>query len=368
MGGESCSPSEESVDPELLAAGWPTLRADRANTGAAPAEVSPDLEGTARLDRRELVLNGGSIHAMAVADGVIYYSDDNSTYALNAETGEERWSIGAPGGYLGTSVTVTADTVYVPTRSDGLWAIERSTGDQRFRVSLDGSTPIVPVNDRLVAGTIDGTIHALEPGCGDSDWKYDAGERTRAYIGVSGDIVVAAIGSTLVGINLDDGSERWRITTPTGDVRTHPAIIDGTAFVDVERYGLIAFDVESGERLWSVRDALTVTTQPAVTSEWVIVIDSRGRLRAYDAESGSLGWTFESPSPIATAPTLVGDSVLVATEEHLYIVDQEDGRELSRADMYGRRLIEGQDLIVMDTALYLRAGFEATSWLYRFTP
>jgi outer membrane protein assembly factor BamB len=64
----------------------------------------------------------------AAIGGVVYVgSGDHNMYALDTETGSQRWRF-ATGNRIDSSPVVVDDTVYVGCRDDNLYALDTATG------------------------------------------------------------------------------------------------------------------------------------------------------------------------------------------------------------------------------------------------
>ncbi len=106
-------------------------------------------------------LDGRSWEPPAVADGVVYVAGSNGRRlrALDAETGDERWSYEHDVGY-GTAPAVAGDTVYeiVDDGSGYLFALDAETGEKRWRRDLGVAPKTGPVvgSGRIYYGAANG--------------------------------------------------------------------------------------------------------------------------------------------------------------------------------------------------------------------
>jgi outer membrane protein assembly factor BamB len=108
--------------------------------------------------------------APAAADGVVYASfsteTDRQVVAVDAADGTRLWT--APvavsqGGGRG-AMAVGDERLYVPTQDDGIAALDRADGRERWRYTWDTVGPVSPpalVDGRLYA-VVAGTLYALE--------------------------------------------------------------------------------------------------------------------------------------------------------------------------------------------------------------
>ncbi|MFP8951930.1 PQQ-binding-like beta-propeller repeat protein [Natrialbaceae archaeon A-arb3/5] len=133
----------------------------------------------------------------SVAFGSVFFGDyDGDVIAVDARTGEQQWRFDTFGAYVSGSTAVDEDTVYVGVvpgnypgsgeRNDAeVFALERETGDERWRFETDvleiGSSPVV-TDDAVYIGSHSpveesGTgVHAISTD-GDERWHFDVGNR-----------------------------------------------------------------------------------------------------------------------------------------------------------------------------------------------
>lgn len=209
--------------------------------------------------------------------------------------------------------------------------------------------------DRGEAGSIDplvadGMVYsvgadatALDARTGELEWDYEFSEQTEATPVLTENVLIVPAGRRLIALSRDDGSEEWSVDLPRPAER---AITLDSSLITVpltgrrEATGLIAFDAQTGDRLWD-HPTLAVRTT-AIDDEHVYTTGYRqdgdtGILRALSVSDGSLAWERELTHP-DTAPVLAGDEVLVADEGTLAIHDREDGTRLRSLGSFGDRI------------------------------
>ncbi|CQR52005.1 MULTISPECIES: outer membrane protein assembly factor BamB family protein [Haloferax] len=201
---------------------------------------------------------GGPIEArpVAPASGGPYHvhSTDGDLYAVDS-AGDELWrDEGTPyrARLVRTGSLVAELDLAGPENT--LAGYDPQTGDRRFERAvssyfLNGVTDdsfVVPVP----VSETESRVTSLSPADGSVRWRT---EPRRWYSNVVADarLVVAARDGTLTAFERSDGSVRWRV--PIGDVgRT--MVLGSQAYLTRDRDGgrqeLLAFDRETGERLW----------------------------------------------------------------------------------------------------------------------
>jgi len=137
----------------------------------------------------------------SVVDGTVYFSGwDATVSAVDAETGERRWSDQVTADYISGSTAVDDDTLYLGSTPDRgieqsgpdqertatVFAFDRETGDRLWRYETDapeiGSSPVVTddhlyIGSHAQAGNVDGVgAYALMTD-GDEGWVFEVDGR-----------------------------------------------------------------------------------------------------------------------------------------------------------------------------------------------
>jgi outer membrane protein assembly factor BamB len=158
------APAGTPTAPDGVESDWPVPGADTGRSNAVPA---PGPTGAvAELWR---VSAGDPLSAPVLSAGTVYVGGgDGTVRALDATTGESRWTVSA------------GDSAGTPRAADG----------------------------RVVVPT-DGGLVSLAPGDGSEQWRVDTPDRRGLLAASHGVYWVDESGPTVVALGLD-GSERWR--------------------------------------------------------------------------------------------------------------------------------------------------------------
>ena len=220
-GGVSLNGEQSAVNSQ----DWPTFRSTPGRTGIVNTKVPAEISKAWRVEI------GGPLTSPVVADGQIYVAaiDQHTVHALDAESGEERWTFTA-GGRIDSPPTVHNGAVYFGSADGWVYAVRASDGKQiwRFRAApeermvmvkgqLESAWPVhgavLIQNDKLVvtagrSSYLDSGIHLykLDPATGktletSTIWSPDpetgkqeipgAGENRKDVRGVLSDVLVA---------------------------------------------------------------------------------------------------------------------------------------------------------------------------------
>jgi eukaryotic-like serine/threonine-protein kinase len=122
--------------------------------------------------------------AVAAADGAVYAVSFNADggagilYAIDIRDHAARWHFTEPESeFIGTSPAVADGTVYIGAEDGRLYAIDATTGRQRWAATAGNqvqSSPIV-VDGVVLVGSFDGALYAFDATTGSERWRVQAG-------------------------------------------------------------------------------------------------------------------------------------------------------------------------------------------------
>lgn len=173
----------------------------------------------------------------AFDDERVYGISSEGLHAIGLDGPAEQWSVDAQ---AATGLTVTDGTVYFSRRGDGsdehtVEAVDAENGEQRWTVPVDGWSfgPAAVADGRLYAGTESGTVYAIDTADGSVDWTTAEPDLQSALepAAVTDDTLYITEGSgTVSALDVTDGSERWAMDL--GERASVPSVVDGALYVD----------------------------------------------------------------------------------------------------------------------------------------
>ncbi|UPW02123.1 PQQ-binding-like beta-propeller repeat protein [Halorussus gelatinilyticus] len=358
----ACSPSQTAgFDPPPTA--WPRPRfgptnvasSDASTDGPTPRGPPDDPETAWTCDLPDEASDGGATSAPVVADGTVYVATglpgryrqdgaDGYLSAIDAATGERRWSNRLPKGATGPPTLVSdRRRVVVGARDDTLRGFDPA-GEKRWEIGFDSppNTPAV-VGDAAYVTTADGTVRAVALPSGDACWTLSQ-KRPRDHLGfgrayrsgakpaVADGVVYAPTATAddekshgvrrgrLLAIDAESGERRWQYWFDTDQLPRPPAVRDGTVYV-AGGDALHALDAESGERRWSFATGYRETSAPAV-ADGTVYFTSKN-VYGLDADTGDEQWrhvnlatvgsmTHDDRTALTDAPAVADGTVYVA--------------------------------------------------------
>lgn len=148
--------------------------------------------------------------------------------------------------------------------------------------------------DRVYAATPSGQLSQIDLQSGRVLWTKNVAKRLSAGVGADGSTVAVASqdGSVLAFDNT--GNELWQVKA-SSEVNVPPAVGHGVVVVRSSDYRIQAFDVRSGELLWSLQRpgpalALKTNVKMEIVDGLVIAGMPNGRMMLIDAASGAVQW------------------------------------------------------------------------------
>lgn len=292
---------------------------------AAPGDRDDDASGAG------LAYEGGKIYATTGFGELV---------SLDAASGKVLWRQRFDAG-VGGAPTVSNGVVYVVARDASAWAINSETGKVLWQFTGTpasagmGGVSAPAVNGRLVVFPFaSGEMVATLRQSGLTLWQGKvAGRRLgRGYTIVSdltgdpvmvGDTLYAGSSAGKLGaFDLNSGERLW--TADTG--ATSPVqVAGGSVFLSSDEGKLVRLDAATGATIWAVdmpyytkdkvkrQREITVNYGPVLAGGRLFVASSDGVLRVFDPASGNLVGQAEIPGGAASDPVVAGSTLYVVS-------------------------------------------------------
>ncbi|HEY3268220.1 MAG TPA: PQQ-binding-like beta-propeller repeat protein [Armatimonadota bacterium] len=299
--------------------------------------------------------------APVVAGHTLFLASQSNLYALDAETGEQKWKYPAEGP-IGTPTAATikatpavADGLVFVGASDGvMYAIDAATGTLKWQYQTNGHIRFAPtiVDKTLYFGSDDYKVYALDVDTGKPAMDPIKTENSIVGSPAFADNLLYFTSADLhfYAANASTGNLKYKIRLTNGNVYSSPVASDRYVFV-VGGNVLYAM-MRSGSVRWAYTAHNPITNTPLVTDDGVYFGDRAGRFYGLDAK-GREKWTItdnaartmlftDKPKPTAAAgsdPYLQlagavfssaiqsGKNILVGTNRgFLYAIDAATGK------------------------------------------
>ena len=238
-------------------------------------------------------------YSPVVTDGVVYIGAqgdvDYSVHALDAMSGEQVWAAGVPYPYGAEfAVTVANGKLYAPGASGEFYAMDASTGEALWSVSVGmGSESPPAVLDGVVYLTAVNTAYALNEATGEEIWSYGTEKfpaRDHPAVVVDG-VYYFAPDSNLYALDVTTGHMRW-FYVASGLITDAPVVAEGMVYVRSESGGFHAVDAATGGLALSWENTASALRSPTVVNGFLIAESADGNLRVLVAATGDEVWSF----------------------------------------------------------------------------
>ncbi|RZU29322.1 serine/threonine protein kinase [Streptomyces sp. BK022] len=196
---------------------------------------------------------GVPVRVTPAADGHVYVSAGSRVLAIEVSTGRVRWHFEAPAVFLSPPAfvpgpAVTGGGVYLADYLGTVYALDAADGRDRWRIATEARSSVEPV---LVAA---GHVHVgsgkglytLDAVTGTPKWRFQAGGDVVGAPSVAeGRIHFGSTDHLLYTLKADDGRLRWKLATG-GEITGSPVVKDGVVYACSKDRCVYALDAEKG--------------------------------------------------------------------------------------------------------------------------
>ncbi|MFI5676676.1 outer membrane protein assembly factor BamB family protein [Streptomyces cellulosae] len=196
---------------------------------------------------------GVPVRVAPAHDGFVYVSAGTRVLALDAAGGHVRWHFEAPAVFLCAPTfvpgpAVTGGGIYLADYLGTVYALDATDGRDRWRIATEARASVDSV---LVAG---GHVHVgsgkglytLDAVTGTPKWRFQAGGDIVGAPAVSeGRIHFGSTDHLLYTLKADDGRLRWKLATG-GEITGSPVVKDGVVYACSKDRCVYALDAEKG--------------------------------------------------------------------------------------------------------------------------
>ncbi|MGV9993495.1 outer membrane protein assembly factor BamB family protein [Streptomyces sp. NPDC003374] len=196
---------------------------------------------------------GVPVRLTAAPDGCVYVAAGARVLALDVASGQVRWHFEAPAVFLcppafAPGPAVTGGGIYLADYLGTVYALDATDGRDRWRIATESRASIDPV---LVAA---GHVHVgsgkglytLDAVTGTPKWRFQAGGEIVGSPAVAeGRIHFGSTDHLLYTLKADDGRLRWKLATG-GEITGSPVVRDGVVYACSKDRCVYALDAEKG--------------------------------------------------------------------------------------------------------------------------
>lgn len=168
-----------------------------------------------------------SVGTPAIVGGTVFFAHGNRLTAVDLGSDVEKWTFRTPAN-ITTCPAVSDGLVCFGSDDFHIYAVDTQTGQEKwkFHVGLIHYPPAV--HDGVVYAVSFDNLHAIDAGTGTEKWTVNTGRESLKAPVISGDTLYLGAGRFLLALDRVTGQEKWRFEA--GDEITTPAISDGAIY------------------------------------------------------------------------------------------------------------------------------------------
>jgi len=339
--------SAASAAPAVAA--WPLFRGDPARTGARPAA------GVSRMRPAWRVAAGPVVASpVLTSDLVVVPSTDGRLLFIDRARGRLLHAVAI--GASECSPTLAEGVLHVGTDEGLLLGIDVATGGERYRARLGGlvrSSPL-PLAGMVVVGTVDpkggGAMVAVDAK-GKTVWTRKTGAVFSSPALGAGRVLCGSDDGTLHALDGGTGAVAWSARLGA-KVRATPAVAGETAVVGAFDGRVAALRMTDGSEAWSAPVGHAIYSSACMAGAEVAVLGCHeGHLHGLDARTGAVRFEASTRGPVVSSPVAAGRFVVAAsTDGALYLLDEKgrvlDRQQLAAGGIQSSPALDGTDLVV----------------------
>ena len=239
-----------------------------------------------------------------------------ATVALALATGKELWR--GPDPAQGAAAAANAGLAYILSKNGTFYALDADTGREKWKVALAAtragcaSRPIIRDDTIYLTAAADSGnfLFAFDANTGQERWRYraeapyvQAGVCLRQPV-VTADTIFAAGEMHIYAVNRATGRDRWKPIEIRRPVEGQSRAVDvyglvdaGPVVIGITSGFLIAFDQNSGQTAWELPGQYNESApSTAVAGNVLYFQGSRGTLHALDLGTHRILWSFTRPT------------------------------------------------------------------------
>ncbi|MGV2948186.1 outer membrane protein assembly factor BamB [Acinetobacter sp. AGC35] len=300
-------------------------------------------------------------------NGVVFAIDPKGE--VSAFKGKQRlWQKKVSKENLSSGVEAAEGLVVVGNQKGQLFALDQQTGEQKWTAQLTGAllAPSLIHAGRVISVSNDGTVYAHEIATGTQVWTYNLPNVQFSLRGMAApvaldarNVLIASSNAYIYALDALSGVPKLQRRVAVSDGRSDlqrlvdidgEPVVAGQFVVTTSYQGQVTvLDLASQQVVWS-EDASSIQ-RPEVVGNGVFVAQTDGKIKAFEITSGQPLWENDQLlNRKLSNPVMLGTDLVVGDLDGvLHLIDPRTGQITGRSKTSG----EVRSLRVIDNQLYV---------------
>lgn len=302
-----------------------------------------------------------------VDNGVVFAIDPKGE--VSAFKGKQRlWQKKVSKDNLSSGVEAAEGLVVVGSQKGQLFALDQQTGEQKWTAQLTGAllAPSLIHAGRVISVSNDGMVYAHEVASGAQVWTYNLPNVQFSLRGMAApvpldarNVLIASSNAYIYALDALSGVPKLQRRVAVSDGRSDiqrlvdidgEPVVAGQFVVTTSYQGQVTvLDLASQQVIWS-EDASSIQ-RPEVVGNGVFVAQTDGKIKAFEISSGQPLWENDQLlNRQLSNPVMLGTDLVVGDLDGvLHLIDPRTGQITGRSKTSG----EVRNLRVIDNQLYV---------------
>ena len=270
---------------------------------------------------------------------------------------EKAWDFKADSSIKEPGLIAAGDMIFFGSKDGRIYALDASSGQVKwtFKMGKAIKLPIVTADEIVIAASQDKSVYAFETQTGQKRWQFSAGKDfgkwmyPEGYFGplvVEGIVYISTKDKKLHALDLQTGKERWQFSAG-GDI-SPPAVSREAVFFGSKDKRVYALKVNSGKKIWEVKTGHKKHSSPII-ADGKVLIAGDDDLYALSSDNGTIMWKVEKALHWQILPAVAGG--LAFCTKDLAVIDLASGKEIEKIPS----LNDFRTVLVVDETLYAMA-------------
>ena len=348
------------LETEMLKGGIPTATTPAATSAPQTAPAAPQTKSAAAckaivdsLDKAEILwklpCEQFFTGSPAFDDKAVYAGDrGGNLYAADKVTGKQLWKVALPAP-TNCSPALRGDSLFIACHDGSVVRVSKAGGAIVWTYKPDA---LAQLASKPATASAPASHEAAQP---PFVWDGVAADDKNVYFGLSDGRALA--------VSLDKGEKVWEFppekVVVEGKVLESgfygvPAVADGKVYLGSTNRKLYALDAATGKKAWEYPASDAIRRSPAVSKTVVLVVAGK-ELTAVNKANGKKKWSFVSERTWRSYPTVYGEFVVAAGDfGRTYVFKAETGEQVWSGNLPDA--VDGALAVVNDRIYFVSSG------------